>query len=156
MSLLTTQPQTLMTAHLHYVGESIRYAMTSPRVPAGLWALRVAPAQASRRPPPRRALAAIARSSAALRMAVRSAHLNRWPAPPQPRHRSGGRAPWRRLSRPQTTGADVWNQAQPVRCWVKGLWSKNGARWSAANRTPCPCGKRGSTGGEVSHVGCLS
>jgi hypothetical protein len=28
MSLLTTQPRTLMTAHLHYVGESIRYPMT--------------------------------------------------------------------------------------------------------------------------------
>jgi hypothetical protein len=147
MSLLTTQPQTLMTAHRHYVGESIRYAVTPPRVPAALWALRAAPAQASRRPPARRTLAAIARSSAALRMGVRSAHLNRWPplstasAPPPMRTRPG-----RRLSRLQATGAGVWNQAQPVRCWVNGLRPKNDARWSAANRTPCPCGKRASTG----------
>jgi hypothetical protein len=143
MSLLTTQPRTLMTAHLLYVGESIRYVMTPPRVPAALWALRAAPAQAFRRPPAQRTLAAIARSSAALRMAVRSAHFNRWlplstaSAPPPRRTR-----PRRRLSRPQATGAGVWNQAQPVRCWVNGLRPKNGARWSAPNRTPGICGKR--------------
>ena len=42
MSLLTTQPQTLMAAHVHYVGESVRYAMTPPRGPGGSMGARAA------------------------------------------------------------------------------------------------------------------
>ena len=113
---------------------------------------------------PRRSCASLSAAHARSHHAVlrcpdgRSAHFNRWPplstasAPPPGRTRPG-----RRLSRPQATGAGVCDQAQPVRCWVNGLRPKNDARWSAANRTPCPCGEAGEQQ-EVSvrHVGCLS